>query len=51
MCHQLTSLGFTWKVKLFIFHGASILPAFWGNRGFFFYPEKKRAFYPNIREN
>jgi hypothetical protein len=42
MYHEDTWWGFTCGVKspkfLFI---ASILPAFWGNRGFFFYPRKK----------
>jgi hypothetical protein len=40
--HELTSWGFTCGVKppkFFLI--ASILPAFWGNRGFFFYSGKK----------
>jgi hypothetical protein len=40
--YELTSWGFTCGVKSpEFFFIASILPAFWGNRGFFFYPEKK----------
>ncbi len=37
--HENTSWGFTWMVKsLCFFNIISILPVFWGNRGFFFYP-------------